>query len=63
MTETGLMDAQMKDGQQLSSKQKVTRRKLHRSKSIVRQIFQQKMDKKEREEEEDPRTKNIRQVN
>ena len=40
-----------------------SRRKLHRSKSVVRQIFQQHIDKKTAQaEEEDPRTKNIRQV-
>jgi hypothetical protein len=49
---------------QIQQKQKVTRRKLHRSKSVVRQIFQQQRERKgQQAEEDDPRTKNIRQVN
>ena len=44
-------------------KQKVTRRKLHRTTSVVRRIFQQQQKEKiDNENDEDPREKNIRQT-
>jgi hypothetical protein len=43
-------------------KQKVTRRKLYRTASVVRRIFHQQQENNDDENDEDPRRKNIRQT-
>ena len=61
MAESGLIDAPLKCEQ--LPKQSVHRRKFHRSKSLVRRIFQQKEGRADRlGEEGDLKAKNIRQT-